>query len=139
MISLCPGCHAKVGSTKVVLSQMQPLLLELWREQHPLGHEQTALDFKTNYPVAKSAPLFRTPQEATPTKPFSKVLENNLNRSPMIIGVWSGFMAQISLRYSSEVAAGAYGRIATMALVTMAHDGDNIGIYAPSFAIRSPP
>jgi hypothetical protein len=21
----------------------------LWREQHPLGHEQTALDFKTNF------------------------------------------------------------------------------------------
>ena len=32
MISLCPGCHAKVGRTKVVLSQMPPLLLELWRE-----------------------------------------------------------------------------------------------------------
>jgi len=79
MISLCPGCHAKVGRTKVVLSQMPPLLLELWREQHPLGHEQTALDFKTNFPAAKSAPLFRetAPQEATPTKPFAKALENN--------------------------------------------------------------
>ena len=59
MISLCPGCHAKVGRTKVVLSQMPPLLLELWREQHPLGHEQTALDFKANFPAAKSVPLFR--------------------------------------------------------------------------------
>jgi hypothetical protein len=38
---------------------MPPLLLELWREQHPLGHEQTALDFKANFPTAKSAPLFR--------------------------------------------------------------------------------
>jgi hypothetical protein len=37
---------------------MPPLLLELWREQHPLGHEQTALDFKVNFPAAKSAPLF---------------------------------------------------------------------------------
>jgi hypothetical protein len=55
MISLCPGCHAKVGRTKVVLSQMPPLLLELWREQHPLGHEQTALDFNANFPAAKSA------------------------------------------------------------------------------------
>ena len=55
MISLCPGCHAKVGRTKVVLSQMPPLLLELWREQHPLGHEQTALEFKANFPVAKKA------------------------------------------------------------------------------------
>jgi hypothetical protein len=59
MISLCPGCHAKVGRTKVVLSQMPPLLLELWREQHPLAHEQTALDFKANFLAAKSAPLFR--------------------------------------------------------------------------------
>jgi cadmium resistance protein CadD (predicted permease) len=33
--------------------------------------------------------------------------------------------------------AGAYGRIATVAFVTMANGGDNIGIYAPSFAIRS--
>jgi 5-methylcytosine-specific restriction endonuclease McrA len=46
MISLCPGCHAKVHRTKAVLSQMPPLLLELWREQHPEGHEQTALDFR---------------------------------------------------------------------------------------------
>jgi hypothetical protein len=58
MISLCPGCHAKVGRTKIVLSQMPPLLLELWREQHPLGHEQTALDFNASFPAAKSAPLF---------------------------------------------------------------------------------
>ena len=80
MISLCPGCHAKVGRTKVVLSQMPPLLLELWREQHPLGHEQTALDFKTYFPAAKGAPLMLeiAPQDAIPTKPFSKALENNL-------------------------------------------------------------
>jgi hypothetical protein len=59
---------------------MPPLLLELWREQHPLGHEQTALDFKGNFPAAKSAPLFRETArlEATPTKPYSKALENNL-------------------------------------------------------------
>jgi hypothetical protein len=44
---------------------MPPLLLELWRERHPLGHEQTALDFKGNFPAAKSALLFReiVPQE----------------------------------------------------------------------------
>ena len=46
MISLCPGCHAKVHRTKAVLSQMPQLLLELWREQHPEGHEQTVLEFK---------------------------------------------------------------------------------------------
>src|ERR1700712_3336555 len=65
MISLCPGCHAKVGRTKLVLSQMPPLLLELWREQHPLGHEQTALDFKANLPAAKSALLFKQNVERT--------------------------------------------------------------------------
>jgi hypothetical protein len=32
MISLCPGCHAKVEPTKMVLSEMSPLLLVLWRE-----------------------------------------------------------------------------------------------------------
>lgn len=32
---------------------------------------------------------------------------------------------------------GAYGRTATVALVTMANGGDNIGIYTPSLAIRS--
>ena len=70
MISLCPGCHAKVGRTKAVLSQMPPLLLELWREQHPLGHEQPALDFKTNFPAVMSEPLFReSAPEAIPMKP----------------------------------------------------------------------
>jgi cadmium resistance protein CadD (predicted permease) len=29
------------------------------------------------------------------------------------------------------------GRVATVALVTLANGGDNIGIYTPSFAIRS--
>jgi hypothetical protein len=38
---------------------MPPLLLELWREQHPLGHEQPALDFMANFPAAKSAPLIQ--------------------------------------------------------------------------------
>jgi 5-methylcytosine-specific restriction endonuclease McrA len=45
MISLCPGCHAKVHRTRVALTAMPPLLLELWREQHPQGHEQVMLDF----------------------------------------------------------------------------------------------
>jgi len=57
MISLCPGCHAKVGRTKVVLSDMPPLLLELWREQHPAGHEQTHLNFKQKGSVPEVVPL----------------------------------------------------------------------------------
>jgi 5-methylcytosine-specific restriction endonuclease McrA len=47
MISLCPGCHAKVERTKMVLAEMNPLLLELWREQHPEGQEQITLAFST--------------------------------------------------------------------------------------------
>lgn len=45
MISLCLGCHAKVERTKMVLSEMNPLLLMLWRERHPKGHQQVMLDF----------------------------------------------------------------------------------------------
>ena len=47
MISLCPGCHARVHRTKAVVTEMLPLLLELWREQHPNGQEQFNLDFNT--------------------------------------------------------------------------------------------
>lgn len=50
MISLCPACHARIHKTSVVLTEMTPLLLELWREQHPGGHEQTRLDFAGNGP-----------------------------------------------------------------------------------------
>ena len=60
MISLCPGCHAKVGRTKAVLAEMPPLLLELWREQHPKGHEQTTLDFKPSELSAQMVRLFES-------------------------------------------------------------------------------
>ena len=59
MISLCPGCHAKVHKTKAVLAEMPPLLLELWREQHPRGQEQTVLNFRLQEPVARAIRLFR--------------------------------------------------------------------------------
>ncbi len=58
MISLCPGCHAKIGRTKAVLTKMPPLLLELWREQHPEGHEQTSLGFETKETVPRAVPPF---------------------------------------------------------------------------------
>ena len=61
MISLCPGCHAKVGRTKAVLSQMPPLLLQLWREQHPDGHEQTTLDFREGLALSQREPPFAEP------------------------------------------------------------------------------
>jgi hypothetical protein len=63
MISLCPACHAKVHRTKAVLSRMSPLLLELWREQHPNGHEQTMLDFKARGTAAQKMPLFAEDRE----------------------------------------------------------------------------
>ena len=50
MISLCPGCHAKVERTNIVLSEMSPLLLELWREQHTDGQEQIMLAFNAPNP-----------------------------------------------------------------------------------------
>jgi 5-methylcytosine-specific restriction endonuclease McrA len=59
MISLCPSCHAKVHRTRAVMSSMPPLLLKLWREQHPKGHEQTTLNFKVKDPAAAAfVPLF---------------------------------------------------------------------------------
>lgn len=58
MLSLCPGCHSRVHRTKAVLSQMPPLLLQLWREQHPRGHEQTTLNFTAPSLHAVSAALF---------------------------------------------------------------------------------
>jgi len=45
-------------SNKAALSAMPPLLLELWREQHPKGHEQVQLDFISKKPTAKLVPLF---------------------------------------------------------------------------------
>ena len=58
MISLCPSSHAKVHRTKAVLSAMPPLLLKLWREQHPKGLEQTNLDFKVQRPADAPVPMF---------------------------------------------------------------------------------
>ncbi len=46
MISLCPACHAIVSRTRVMRRNIPALLLELWREQHPNGHEQTVIDLK---------------------------------------------------------------------------------------------
>ena len=63
MISLCPGCHAKVERTQVVLSDMTPLLLVLWREKHPDGQEQLMLAFDAAEPAAESIPLFEELRE----------------------------------------------------------------------------
>jgi 5-methylcytosine-specific restriction endonuclease McrA len=68
MISLCPGCHAKVHRTKAVLSELPPLLLILWREQHPQGHEQTNLNFRPLGPLPQMEPLFKDKEK--PLSPY---------------------------------------------------------------------
>ena len=45
MISLCPACHARIRRTRAAVRLMPALLVELWRELHPNGHEQTMLNF----------------------------------------------------------------------------------------------
>ncbi len=64
MISLCPGCHARVHRTMAVLTEMPSLLLTLWREQHPRGHEQTALDFTVRRALPVAVPLFPEDSDA---------------------------------------------------------------------------
>jgi hypothetical protein len=75
MLSLCPACHAKIHRTKAVLSAMPPLLLKLWREQHPEGHEQTALNFALKKPFAVPVLLFhqKTSKELLEESPSSAV------------------------------------------------------------------
>jgi hypothetical protein len=43
MITLCTRCHAIVERAQMVLGEMTPLLLVLWREKHPDGQEQLYL------------------------------------------------------------------------------------------------
>jgi 5-methylcytosine-specific restriction endonuclease McrA len=63
MLSLCSGCHAKFHRTRAALSAMLPLLLKLWREQRPKGHEQAQLDFTLKKPVGTLLPLFEEERE----------------------------------------------------------------------------
>ncbi len=59
MIALCPRHHGIVERTEVVLAEMPPLLLELWRERHPDAHEQRWLDFRAaRLPAAVAVALF---------------------------------------------------------------------------------
>lgn len=41
----------------MVLTELPPLLLVLWREQHPKGLKQIILNFKARKPVATVVPL----------------------------------------------------------------------------------
>ena len=50
MITLCTACHAIVERTRIVLGEMTPLLLVLWREKHPEGKEQLYLPLDSELP-----------------------------------------------------------------------------------------
>jgi len=50
MITLCTGCHAIVERTQIVLGEMTPLLLVLWREKHPEAKEQLYLPLDSELP-----------------------------------------------------------------------------------------
>ncbi len=65
MISLCPACHAIVSRTRVMRRHMPALLLELWREQHPNGHEQTVMSFDKPDAMAVPTRLFTIPDNTS--------------------------------------------------------------------------
>jgi cadmium resistance protein CadD (predicted permease) len=55
---------------------------------------------------------------------------------PILIGI----RKLVALRHEREAGsgtAGSYGSIASIALVTIANGGDNIGVYVPAFAVHS--
>lgn len=56
LITLCPGCHARVTHTLVLAHDWPELLRVLWREQHPHAHEQRRLNFAA-VPAAAEPPL----------------------------------------------------------------------------------
>ena len=59
MVTLCLACHAKVTRTLFVQNHWPPFLRQLWREQHPAGHEQTSLDFASKSTAAVPVPLLQ--------------------------------------------------------------------------------
>ena len=65
MITLCLACHSKVTRTRHLRREWPPLLRILWREQHPKGHEQTALNFREMTPAAKPVSLFEKEADRT--------------------------------------------------------------------------
>jgi hypothetical protein len=60
LITLCPGCHARVSRTCVLRNDWPELLRLLWREQHPHAHEQGRLDFAATVgmPAPEAGELF---------------------------------------------------------------------------------
>ena len=59
MISLCLACHARVTRQRVLDACWPPLLVELWREQHPEAHEQLQLNFTMPFQAPVPVRLFK--------------------------------------------------------------------------------
>ena len=59
MLTLCLPCHAKVSRTLYVQDDWPEFLRVVWREQHPDGHEQGALNFAVAAPKARNIFLFK--------------------------------------------------------------------------------
>jgi hypothetical protein len=58
MLTLCLPCHAKVTRTILVQDDWPEFLRVLWRQQHPEGHEQVALNFGALAAPATNVMLF---------------------------------------------------------------------------------
>ena len=87
MISLCPGCHAKVHRTKAVLSRMPPVLLELWREQHPKGHDRRQSTFYARINLLRTITFHSTHRRKTCSR-YRVIVHNHglpLNRTLVFI------------------------------------------------------
>ena len=64
MITLCLKHHAMVSRTLVMVQDWTPLLIQLWREQHPKAHEQLRLDFTVRSVALEPVPLFDGDKQA---------------------------------------------------------------------------
>jgi hypothetical protein len=56
LITLCPACHATVERLERLDRYLPPLLLALWREQHPDAGEQLALELAASWEATTGDP-----------------------------------------------------------------------------------
>jgi hypothetical protein len=61
----------------MVLSEMNPILLELWREKHPQGLEQFALDFE-NVAAVQSLKIANDNDAGFSALPFPNALNRRV-------------------------------------------------------------
>jgi hypothetical protein len=75
MLTLCLACHAKVTRTLYVQDDWPEFLRVLWREQHPDGHEQSALSFAVRTPCATNMLLFNDMEGRAIRNQIREILE----------------------------------------------------------------